>query len=86
MLMDDEPRPPEAFAASLEQTPRVVVGDAAGAIGLPSGVDIIAEPKPRAALGILHARARIRAGESDDVAALVPRYMRVSEAERQASR
>jgi len=84
MLIDDGPRSPETFAASLEQTPRVVVGDAAGALSLPSGVDAINQPKPRAALGILHARLRIRAGESDDVAALAPRYMRASEAERQA--
>ena len=39
-------------------------------------------PAPRAAAGLLLAAARIRAGEADDLAAVAPRYLRVSEAER----
>jgi tRNA threonylcarbamoyladenosine biosynthesis protein TsaB len=39
-------------------------------------------PSPRAAAGLLLAAGRIRAGDADDLAALTPRYLRVSEAER----
>lgn len=38
---------------------------------------------PRAAYGVLIAAERLHAGEYDDVAALLPHYLRVSEAERQ---
>lgn len=41
-----------------------------------------AVPTPRAAAGLLLAAARIRGREADDLAAVAPRYLRVSEAER----
>lgn len=41
-------------------------------------------PRPRAAMGLLVARDRIAAGRAEDLAALTPRYLRASEAERLA--
>jgi tRNA threonylcarbamoyladenosine biosynthesis protein TsaB len=84
-VIEDAARPPQLFAARLrdERPARLVLGDAAGLLGV-EGVPVEPSAEARAGFAILQAEARLRSGQSDDVATLVPRYLRVSEAERQA--
>jgi tRNA threonylcarbamoyladenosine biosynthesis protein TsaB len=58
-----------------------VVGDAASALAAAWGVPEVPATPPRMALGILAAQVAIRAGASEPLAALVPRYMRLTEAQ-----
>ncbi len=73
-LAQAEARQVRVVGASLELVPAL-----AGA-----GHTIISDAAPRAAAALLLATPRFVAGEGDALATLVPRYLRVSEAERQA--
>lgn len=88
VLLEDGARRPDELASLLRAPlPDAVVGDFASRFITEAGFDIprvIDRPEPRAALAILNARDRILAGDADSLTALVPRYLRVSEAQRQA--
>ncbi len=86
--IDDEARTPAAFAALLERAAPAglrLVGFEPAAfpeLAALSAEAVIPTPSPRAAAGLLLAGERIRARAGEDLATLVPRYLRVSEAER----
>lgn len=65
-----------------------LVGDRAErfAPNVASSVQIHAQAQPRASFGILHATARLVSGNADDLQKLAPKYLRQSEAERQADK
>ena len=89
-VLVDAARTPEAYAEALrEYRPDRIVGDAAELVAAERSKDcapeaeLVLAARPRAVVALLIAAARIEKSESDSTAELVPRYMRVSEAERQ---
>lgn len=89
-LLPDAVRAPLELAQHLRaHPPAALIGDRASALVEEAGLAVAVfedQPRPRVALGILAAADRIRAGEADSLAHLVPRYLRVSEPEHEAGR
>jgi len=85
-IVEDGSRPPEQFIEQLQSTPPdVIVGDAAQMVAPELDVvDIVRNPRPRIAHGLLLAAKRLKRGRGVPLDTLAPRYLRVSEAERQA--
>ncbi len=84
--LEDAARTPEALvAAARAYGPLTIVGAAGrqvpGLAELP-GATLIDEERARAAAGLLMLRERIERRAADPLAAIVPRYLRLSEAER----
>lgn len=61
-----------------------VIGDYAPRLAPLGSAEVVAEPEPRALLGLHLCQGRMRAGRADSLTDLTPSYMRLSEAERQA--
>ena len=87
VLIPDQATTPSTLAGllSTERDLRVV-GSGAATLPLPVGAPAVrTEPGVplRVGFGILHVGERLRRGQADDLAALAPRYLKLSEAERQ---
>lgn len=84
-VLDDCVMTPQTLVPELTRlAPVTVVGCGSAAYPTLAAAQFIEEPRARAAAGLLMCKERIIARAADDIMALVPRYLRVSEAERQA--
>lgn len=96
-LLEDAARRPEAFVEAIAESAgrqRRSPSTVARIVGVRASqfpclqshfaeAPFVETPEPRAALALLMAAARLRAGQSDSLDTLSPRYLRASEAERQ---
>lgn len=86
-LLDDCVMTPETLAPELTRLgPLTVVGCSAQAFPALTASRFVEEASARAAVGLLLCAERIVAKAGDDLMTLLPRYLRVSEAERQADK
>ena len=67
------------------QEPLLITGDGIGALGAEQpGAATVVEGYPRGLGGLLCLAERIEKGQSDTASELVPNYLQITEAERQA--
>jgi tRNA threonylcarbamoyladenosine biosynthesis protein TsaB len=91
-VIDDGVRSPASLAQLLRGEGKAglavvgIMAEACPELAQVPGVQFAALPNTRAAAGLLLASERIRSGKADELAAIAPRYLRASEAERQAGR
>lgn len=85
-LVPDATRSPNEALAAFGTIPLgAMVGDRAASVSPSPQLPLHEQPAPRALWGLWWARDRIRRGQADDLAALAPRYLRLSEPELKAA-